>query len=214
MSAFKSCQEVEAEAVRRLTPFIEARSGEPGQWGRFVLTDKGPLAKGIQETIGDVLLNQPGTGRLASVEIKAEQKHTGNLYLECWSNLNIHDRDSWEARGSNPGWAWKMYPTFLFYYFLDQDRLYVIRGYSLWKWMHGSTSSSGAAGGTRIHDFRKAQAGADQKNDTWGHLVPVDIIRKEVGLKEFRPLSLTAQARNPGNSNFAQPKPRPERSGV
>lgn len=194
MNAFDRSRQIEAEAMRRLTPFIHERSGTSDKPGRFVLIEKGPLAKDLQETIGDVLMTHRQTGRLVSVEIKAEQKYTGNFFVECWSNLNLDNAESWEARGSNPGWAWKLHPGLLFYYFLDTDSLYIIKGYRLWHWMHMQKSRSAAVGATRIHDFRRCCVRSDQLNDTWGHLVPVDVIRDEVGFHFIRPTEIEVAA--------------------
>ena len=47
MNPFERSRQVEAEAMRRLTPFIHERSGTPDQPGRFVLIEKGPLAKDL-----------------------------------------------------------------------------------------------------------------------------------------------------------------------
>lgn len=194
MNPYERSRQVEAEAMRRLTPFIHERSGTADEPGRFVLIEKGPLAKDLQATIGDVLMTNRKTGRLVSVEIKAEQKHTGNLFIECWSNLNLDSPESWEARGSNPGWAWKLHPGLLFYYFLDVDALYVIKGYALWHWMHCKPSLSNALGASRVHDFRKIRVNSDQMNDTWGHLVPLLVLQNEVGVHHFNPLSLKGEA--------------------
>ena len=189
MSDFAASKAVEAEAITRLLPYMQEKAG------RFVLNEKGPLAKELQETVGDALVTQRGTGRLVSVEVKAERRHTGNLFIECWSNLNLDSAESWEARGSNPGWAWKMYPGLLFYYFLEPDALYIVKGYKLWRWMHATPSKSGALGATRIHDFKRVrQSKAQQLNDTWGHLVPVTVINAEVGVQVVYPLSYSKVA--------------------
>lgn len=184
MSAFENSKLVEAEALARLQPYLIERSGTAENPGRFILNEKGPLAKNLQETVGDVLLTHRDTQRLVSIEIKAERKHTGNAFIECWSNLNLSDQESWEARGSNPGWAWKLYPGLLFYYFLDADTLYIIKGYKLWQWMHLTRSQGTSIGATRIHDFRRVcQKASAQLNDTWGHLVPLSVLAAEVGIQ-------------------------------
>ena len=192
MVGFSDSRLVEARSLQILEPFLSEYSGTDEQRGRFVLIEKGPLAAQLQETIGDVLMTHR-IGRLVSVEIKAEQSNNyGNLFLECWSNLNLGDANAWEGRGSNPGWAWKLHPGLLFYHFLDQDELYIFKGYRLWKWMHDTPSQSGAKGATRIHDFpRKPQNKYSQKNDTWGHCVPLNILREEVGYQFVRPSQLS-----------------------
>lgn len=179
MSGYEFARSVEAEAYVRLKPFLQAHS-ETG----YVLVEKSPLARALQETVGDILFNHKKMGRLISVELKAERKHTGNFFLESWSNLNIKDAGSWEQRGSNPGWLLKIHPTLIFYYFLDVDRLYIIRAHRLARWAFATPAKGNCIGATRVHDFRTVvQSKYDQLNDTHGHLVPVDVIRDEVGFQ-------------------------------
>lgn len=184
--AFTSARTVEAQSLAILRPFIREYS-ESG----FVLIEKSPLARSLQETIGDILFNHKKMGRMVSVELKAEQKHTGNLFLETWSNLNVANDVSFEERGSNPGWLIKLHPTLLFYHFLDVDRLYVFRFHRLAQWAFGLRSKSNPDGASRIHDFREvAQAKYQQKNRTVGHLVPVSVLAEEVGFHLANPQQL------------------------
>jgi len=186
MNGFDQARTVEAEAMFRLKPFLREHSD-----GQFVLLDKGPLAPLLQETLGDVLFNHSKMGRLVAVEVKAEEKFTGNFYLETWSNLNAGEPAAWEGRGSNPGWLLKIHPTLLFYYFLAVDRLYIIRAHRLFRWAFCTPSLSGLVGATRIHDFRRApQRKYSQRNDTHGHLVDVAVIDAEVGFQVVNPRQL------------------------
>lgn len=178
MNAFNQTRMVEASGMARLRPFIEEHSN-----GQFVLIEKGPLAAELQQTIGDVLMNHKARGRLVSIELKSEQQTRPNFFLETWSNRDLDDAASWEARGSNVGWMYKIHATLLFYHFLDEDRLYIIKMFDLARWAFNTPSQSlGAYGATRIHDFKlKEQGKYAQKNDTWGHCVPIAVIRDEVG---------------------------------
>lgn len=186
MNGFDQARTVEAEAMFRLRPYLREQSD-----GQFVLIEKSPLAPVLQETIGDVMLNHRKTGRLVSVEVKAERKFTGNLFLEAWSNLNANDEGSWEARGSNPGWLLKLHPTLLFYYFLDVDRLFIFRAHRLFRWAFCQPSKSGAVAATRIHDFRRVvQQRYEQRNDTHGHIVDLATLAAEVGYQEVSPRQL------------------------
>lgn len=186
MNGFAKAKTIEAEALVRLRPFLREHSD-----GQFVLIDKSPLARILQETIGDLLMTHRKTGRMVAVEVKAERKFTGNLFLETWSNRNLADGDGWEARGSNPGWLLKVHPTLLFYYFIDADKVYIIRMHRLVHWAYATPSKSNAAGATRINDFRcAAQSKYAQMNDTHGHLVPLEVIAKEVGYQLVNPLQL------------------------
>lgn len=186
MNGYESARGVEAEAMVALKPFLAEHSD-----GHFVLIEKSPLAKVLQETIGDVLFNHRSMGRMVSVEIKAERRHTGNLFLESWSNLNVGSEENWEAHGCNPGWLLKIHPTLIFYYFLDDDRLYIIRAYRLFKWAYATPSQTGGVGATRVHDFRMLeQSKYAQRNRTCGHIVPLDVIREEVGFQLVHPRQL------------------------
>ncbi len=183
MDAFSSARGVEAEAYVRLKPYIREYS-ESG----YVMVEKSPLATVLQETVGDIMFNHRKMGRLVTVEVKAERTHTGNLFLETWSNLNVSDVESFEARGNNPGWLLKIYPTLLFYYFLDTDRLYIIRFHKLARWAFETRSKNNPDCAPRIFDFREvAQSKYSQKNKTVGHLVPLSVIRDEVGYQMVFP---------------------------
>lgn len=178
MNGFDRARTVEARAMTRLLPFLEEQSG-----GRFVITDKGRLAPYLQQVVGDALFNSRKNGALFSVEIKAEQRHTGNLFLETWSNRNLECRDSHAMRGGNPGWLYKLRADLLFYYFLDADRLYVFDYFALKRWAFGSGPDAG-----RIWEYPERRQGAyEQANDTRGRLVPIADLREqlEVPPREF-----------------------------
>lgn len=74
MNAFETARGVEAQANAVLLPYLQEVSG-----GRLVLTNKGTLSKWLQESVGDALLMRDE--RLYAVELKAERRHTGNLFL-------------------------------------------------------------------------------------------------------------------------------------
>jgi hypothetical protein len=178
MNGFMGARSVEARALLRLEPFIQEKS----DGGRFVRTDKGRLAPFIQETIGDYMVNC--SDQIFSIEIKAEERFTGNLFLETWSNRNLDDPASHAMRGSNPGWLLKLRSDLLFYYFLDADRLYVINTLSLKRWAFGHKGSvahlyEGDLDGSAM--FREvAQSKYQQLNDTWGRLVPLERLTRQM----------------------------------
>jgi hypothetical protein len=178
MNAFDGARMVEARAMLRLRPFIEEQSD-----GRFVVTDKGRLAPMLQQVVGDVLFNARRDGRLYAVELKAEARQTGNLFLETWSNRNLENRDSHAQRGSNPGWLYKLRADLLFYYFLDTDKLFVMDVFALKRWAFGGGRQEG-----RLHQYREVRQGKyEQANDTWGRLVPISTLRValETPVREF-----------------------------
>jgi uncharacterized membrane protein len=85
-----------------------------------------------------------------NLEVKAEIRETGNLYIEKWSNLEAH----------RPGWFWTLKCNLLFYHFLDTGNCYIIRFDRLQKF-----------------DFfnypEREQRKHAQSHATYGYLVPV-----------------------------------------
>ena len=173
---FQRAQGVERQAWHALEPFLKERSD-----GRFVLCNKGPMARHLQQVTGDAIFN--ADDRMWSVEIKAEKKHTGNLFLETWSNRNLEDRNSHASRGMNPGWMCKIRADLLWYYFLDVDKLYIFDFFKLKRWAYGCGDKK-----PRLFDFpEKRQEAYDQLNDTLGRVVPIDTLSEEIGFRLVRP---------------------------
>ncbi len=169
-SGFDLARAVESKAAHRLLPFIDEQSD-----GHYVLTEKGRLGPLLQQVVGDVIFNDR-RGRMWAVELKAEQTHTGNLFLETWSNRNLDDSASHSMRGCNQGWLAKLQADLLFYYFIDLDRLYVADVFALKRWAFGHHDVDG-----RIYDFpERTQRRYAQKNDTVGRIVPIDVLRAEM----------------------------------
>lgn len=176
MNAFAKGQSVEEEGFRRLSPYFSEVSN--GVWLRV---QGSATARALQPIWGDVFLMSP-KGALAAAEVKIEGRHTGNLFLETWSNRNLTDEESWVLLGQNPGWMQKTRADFLVYFFLDSGDLYVLRTFNLVVWAN-SPSRIHWSKGSRIHDFKEIpQRKLQQKNDTWGRLVPVEVLKEEVGL--------------------------------
>lgn len=186
MNAFESAKKVEFLVWQRLRPFIDEISN-----GRFVLVNKGFHAKRLQEQLGDIIANLAPVhaphldpyspeGRLIAIEIKGEEINSANLYLETWSNRNLNDAQSHAARGSNPGWMFKLRSDLIFYYFLNSDKLCVISTLALKRW---------AFDGQPWHLLtypEKPQRRREQLNDTWGACVPIDDLQQALGQKCFK----------------------------
>jgi hypothetical protein len=172
--SFNSSKLIEAEAMLVMRPYLEEKSD-----GRFVVTSKGTLAKWLQESVGDVLMNVGAEERLIAIELKAEKKHTGNLFLETWSNKNLNARDSHGYYGSNPGWMLKIKADALLYYFLDVDILYSLDVFSLKRWAFGYGKKDNEKAGN-IFRFPEKLVSHDQANDTWGRCVPVSVLWNEM----------------------------------
>jgi hypothetical protein len=180
MSGYDESRRLEAKGMNILMPFLHEKTD-----GHFVLLDRGPLAIALQATDGDAILHSRGRGAY-SVEIKVENKFTGNLFLESWSNKNLDDLDNHVRVGSNPGWLLKLKSMLLFYYFMDGDRLYVINLFRLQRWAFGANGEKG-----NIYGYEEKKQGKySQLNDTWGWCVPVGVIQREVGLKLVNPLQI------------------------
>jgi len=176
MNPFVRASSVETQGRSVLEPFLLEKSD-----GRFVLFDKGPLAKALQETSGDGVFSVKGD-REYFVEIKTEQIHTGNLFLETWSNRNLSDRNNHARLGSNPGWLHKQVADLLLYYFLDVDRLYVFDLFKLKRWAFVAPGKNGHPG--RLWDYREAEQNKHfQRNDTHGRIVPVADLVVEPGYR-------------------------------
>lgn len=184
MNSFDAARAVEADGWARLKPYFEERSG-----GRIVLTNKGVLAKHLQSIAGDLLLNDLD-GAMWAIELKVERKHTGNLFLETWSNRNTSDKGSHAERGVNRGWLDHSRADILAYYFIDKDVLYLIDLFELKRWAFGYRVSDGQGGfcdvAGRIYAFPEKQQGAfRQLNETCGRIVPIDSLSRDLG-KNFR----------------------------
>ena len=186
MNGFHSAKRIEAQGMAMLWPFLREQAHD----GQLVVTNKGPLARHLQETIGDVILNTDAE-RFYTVEVKIEAKYTGNLFLELFSNRNLDERSSNAERGINVGWLFKLRAELLLYYFVETDDLYLIPLYRLQRWAFGSGDVPG-----KIWRYpQKRQSKYQQLNDTWGWIVPISDIDAAICKNvKARQLSLFAEA--------------------
>jgi hypothetical protein len=178
MSAFDTCRATEARSMAILLRFLDDHDG------RYVMTNKGALAKFLQDSIGDIIFNDAKL-EMWTVECKAEEENKyGNFFLEHWSNKNLENKIDHAQHGSNPGWMIKLRTDFLFYHFLSSDDLYIIPFFRLKRWAFGHS-----VGAPNIYKYppEKRQRKYQQSNDTWGYCVPIDVIGEEVGFKHVHP---------------------------
>lgn len=161
MSAFEDACAVEAAAASKyLMPFLRRYSSG------LVTTEKGRLSRELQVKYGDVFLNSSASGEFVSVELKAERVHTGNLFIETWSNRRTRRRGRLDHLDAD----------LLFYFFLDSEMLYCIDLPGLQDWAFGKDPGLG-----HLQDFREVRQGCRvQHNDTWGRLVPVAVVLRAV----------------------------------
>lgn len=183
---------VEAEGKAILRPYLEERSD-----GLVMLT-KGRLAQWLQCQIGDAVANARGLlaandGETVSVEIKTERKHTGNLFLETWSNRNLDSRDNYYRCEPKPGWFVTLRASQLLYYFLDTDTLYCIDMFALKRWAFGWLPADGVERQANIYRFPLRKAKCDQLNQTYGYLVPVEVLNEKLG-RAFRQTSVVQRS--------------------
>lgn len=121
-----------------------------------------------QHRYGDTWLSSDKHKHAMEWEFKAEEKHTGNLFIETWSDI----------RKGVPGWLYHYSDmAWLGYAFNDLHRLYTSRIGELRRWAH----SDGKTGLIRLEDFRLVkQSKYRQRNVTVGRLVPINVFLAEV----------------------------------
>lgn len=123
-----------------------------------------------QQQLGDLATWLPEFGA-AHVEVKTEQNHTGNLFLETWSNLT----PGWRR---NPGWMVKIHPDFIAFPFINTGDIYIAKFASLWDWFYIQNNE---------HQYsRRDQRRHEQKNRTAGPVCPVNDIKRDIGLDHCR----------------------------
>ena len=129
-----------------------------------------PVPENIQtqHRFGDNWLASFKHQNAIEVELKSESKHTGNLFIETWSDI----------RKGVHGWLYHYADeTRLAYAFNDTHTLYTCEMGELRKWAHGE----GLDSTIRIKDFREAeQQKYLQRNVTVGGIVPVEVFLREV----------------------------------
>ena len=178
-TGYEAACSVEERGRAIILPFLKSRSHD----GQLVVFNKGALMRHVQERIGDFAFNSDAD-RFYTVEMKVEQTHTGNLFLETWSNKNLENRQSHFERGSNPGWMLKSTAELLFYYFLDNDHLYIIDLLELQRWAFGVDEAQPQMLRPQYREVRQGRY--HQRNDTWGRLVPIYDIRNALTERHFK----------------------------
>jgi len=178
VNAFKDAMQVELAGKDDLLGFLNAQACS----GRVVITDKGPMSAFLQKTVGDAVMNDRNMN-VWGVEFKIEQAFTGNLFLETWSNLSRR----------TPGWMVNLNTDIVLYYFLDTGVMYSMGFRKLADWAFGKSDNyrngervANCSPG-RIYEFpERKQRRRNQPNDTWGRLVPVVVLEREIGAAMYR----------------------------
>lgn len=153
MNAFQQAREVERVAREELLPWLKLSFDQVDE------TDHSEL---LQKICGDFILQ--GKLQAYGAELKAESEYTGNVFLETWSNL------AWFRQG----WMYTSQAHWLLYYFVKTGVLYHFDFAALKDWAFGNSGSKG-----QIYRYHETwQKKYDQANDTWGRLVPIEVLEK------------------------------------
>jgi hypothetical protein len=155
---FGKCLDIERESKRLLLPFVMEKFGHAPR--------EIPHDYESQRT-GDWVITRRDNYEF-TVELKAEEKFTGNVFLETMSN--------WHS--SRYGWFLTSSAFQVWYVFLDLRTVYVLPLGVLRRWFWGSDvdPEDGACGRYR----QVTQSKHQQKNMTQGYIVSVYDITAEV----------------------------------
>lgn len=161
MNAFRQASEIERIAKVELMPWFLMRTER---------ADEVPPGLFLQKLAGDYVVTL--AGKQYGLEIKAEERHTGNWYLETWSNLPE----------LNPGWMVTSRADWLAYFFCDVRVLYITNMRQLQSWAFGANGKPG-----QIYNYpEKQQSKYAQLNYTTGRVVPIsEIQRAGLQIKKF-----------------------------
>jgi hypothetical protein len=148
----------EEKGKQRMLPMIQAKCHQYQE-----ITD----IEG-QHDLGDMKC-QLLDGRWINVELKTEEKWTGNLFIERWSNKPT----------GKVGWAWNLKQRdIILYFFLDSGNGYILSAKKLERYI--------ADGHIASARYVKQHKNKWQKNETWGYLGKItDLIAAGVITREF-----------------------------
>lgn len=154
VSPFAQKQTVEAQGEAYLLPLLQARFVKVQRVDSNIIT---------QKCFGDwVGLCADGTHR--TIELKTEEKTTGNLFIETWSNYTK----------SILGWGRTLKADELWYFFLDTKELYLLDWNACQSWLFKYET-------LQKYDIREVRQGKTlQHNDTYGYLVSVRLLMRHL----------------------------------
>jgi hypothetical protein len=112
--------------------------------------------------------------RLLTLEVKTERKHTGNLFIETWSNKTP------DAEWRRDGWILTLSTDLIAFAFLDVEAFYLIDFRALRDWC--------LDGAMYLYPERSPAASLEgrQKNHTIGHIVPVREVAKALPVTGYK----------------------------
>lgn len=159
-NAFRQASTIEDAARSEILPWLLMRSER---------VEEVPPGLFLQRLAGDFIVMI--AGKKYGFEMKAEERHTNNLFLEVWSNLPE----------LTPGWMVTSRADFLGYFFLDVQRLYIGRMRLIQHWAFGADGKPG-----QIYRFPERMQGKySQLNMTTGRIVPVVELERAGLIKEY-----------------------------
>lgn len=161
--SYRSACEIEKLAEADLLPYMEAK------WPQCIFYPT-RHHRIVQKVCGDYLASQKGKARY--IEIKAEKENIwGNVFIETWSNKSRRTL----------GWFHACQADWLWYYFLASRELYIWQMVHLRQWARSLAEN----GQPRLFTYpEKQQRRYEQLNDTWGHPVPMSVLK--IALPSFR----------------------------
>jgi len=166
MSAWDQTRRIEQEGIRDIEKFLRSRTD---LYKDVIRLFEGQGVREVNERCGDFACTTT-EGKTIFIDVKVEMKYTGRLFLETWSNL-----------GHNRGWLDKVSADFIIYYFRDRGVFYLIDFPKLRTWAFGDREKVG-----RLEHFKELKQGKYiQRNTTCGRVVPISVIRDEVGCRVF-----------------------------
>ncbi len=151
MGNYGECRTVEVKGMEALLPYAREKCGGDVWWV--------PLTHQYR---GDLLLPSD-----LWIECKTEERHTGNLFLETWSN-----------RPFKEGWIKTSKADRLWYYFLSSECMYHCDMRVIQQWWRDKGGKDGVE-----------QKANEQRNSTWGFIAKILELKKD-GIINQEPLQL------------------------
>lgn len=135
----------EANGMKIVTDYLEFRTGNRP----IPITEKNQ-----QKLIGDIIVaTNRGT---TSVEVKIEERYTGNLFVEVWSNRE------WGGLG----WLFTSQAQSIVFYFRDADTLVGLSLPALKHWLLNQHDG-------KLDSYKQVRVKQSGRNDTHGVCVPI-----------------------------------------
>jgi hypothetical protein len=172
MNSLDACRAVEARSKKILEPWFDFHSGM-----RMTILESCASAHQLQR-IADMVVGRRDVRGALAIELKAEEKHTDNLFVEEFSNYNVRDACSRAEHPTTLGWGLTCGADLLAYHFLDKNCLYLVNMQKLIDFVFGVRAN----GQLRSAAFPAVvQSKYKQPNVTVGRLVRVTVLQQHLG---------------------------------